>query len=438
MLDGLDEFCERALTEHACPSVSVAVVQGDEVVFARAYGLADVAANRAATPETVYGLASITKAFTATAVCLAADRKLLDLDAPVPGGDPWPPTPRQLMQHRGGFPSYYDFHYDADSPIDFSAYRRQLQAPGGEFEYSNHGYRELGRLLEQATGQPLRTFLHEQVARPLGLTSFDLGPTYAGPAPAASRYTPDGRVYPTCYDSHPSAGAGWASATDIALFARRSAGLLHPATAAAVLDGPAINDRLGYGFGRVVQRGDGSSIVSHGGGMGGVGTMMIDLPERELSLAVLANCTDKSARNAVVLHLMDTLAPEFDPGHLAPDSDPTRAFALAPGSWAGLIESPDGGIPLRLDVLADRRVVVHLADLPLATVPATASRRWDVRLVADLQLPTADARLNSPSFGLELHADGDALTGRAGAFKDGDREGLLGPYLLHPCRLLRG
>ena len=101
-LGGLDEFCTQALAEHGCASVSLAVVEGDRPVLTRAYGLADVADQQPATPETVYGLASVTKAFTATAVCLAADEGLLDLDAPIPGSYRWTaPTPRQLLRHRG-------------------------------------------------------------------------------------------------------------------------------------------------------------------------------------------------------------------------------------------------------------------------------------------------------------------------------------------------
>nr|WP_318552166.1 serine hydrolase domain-containing protein [Kitasatospora fiedleri] len=97
--------------------MSVAVAAGEELVLARAYGWADVAAGRAATPGTAYGLASTTKAFTALAVCLAADRGLLDLDAPLPGRfERTAPTARQLLRHRGGFPAYYDFHYTPAPP----------------------------------------------------------------------------------------------------------------------------------------------------------------------------------------------------------------------------------------------------------------------------------------------------------------------------------
>ncbi|MFJ5234689.1 serine hydrolase domain-containing protein [Kitasatospora sp. NPDC088391] len=441
-LGGFDEFCEGALAEHGCASVSVAVVDDERTVLARAYGLADVAEGRAATPGTVYGLASATKPFTALAVCLAADAGLLDLDAPLPGRHRFgAPTARQLARHRGGFPAYYDFRYadaaDAGRPVDVARYAEQVRAPGGAFEYSNLGYRELGLLLERVTGRPPAAYLRERIAEPLGLDSFSLGPVSTGAGPVAARYTADGRAYPVCRSSHPTAGEGWATATDLARFARHGAGLLAPGTAAARHDALPIPGRLGYGLGLVVQRtADGEVMASHGGGMGGVAAMLIDLPGRGLSAAVLANSTNKAARDAVVGRLAAALAPGFDTAaHLAPVQEPARPFALAPGRWAGAVDTAEGGVLLRLVVRADGRVEVGLADRPALTVPAVASADWDVRLTAPLQLPTADARRNSPALGLELRAEEGRLTGRAIAFKDGDRSGLLGPYLVHDCTL---
>lgn len=185
------------------------MAERDELVLIRAYGLADTADKRSATPETVYGLASITKAFTSTAVCLAADEGLLDLDTPIPGNHQWTaPTPRQLLQHRGGFPAFYNFHYDTGPlPIDINRYRTLVREPGTDFEYSNIGYHELGGLLEAATGQNLGDYLRERIAGPLGLTSFGYGPAYTGAAPVAQRYSADGRAYATCHSGHPAAGA---------------------------------------------------------------------------------------------------------------------------------------------------------------------------------------------------------------------------------------
>lgn len=64
MLEGLSEYCTEILAEHGCPSVSVVVAERGEVVFAGAYGPADVAGGRPATPGTAYGLGSITKPVT--------------------------------------------------------------------------------------------------------------------------------------------------------------------------------------------------------------------------------------------------------------------------------------------------------------------------------------------------------------------------------------
>ncbi|MFF2659798.1 serine hydrolase domain-containing protein [Kitasatospora sp. NPDC058032] len=436
-LDGLDEFCAEALAEHGCASVSVAVAQRDEVVLARAYGHASVADRRPATAETVYGLASVTKAFTATAVCLAAEDGLLDLDAPIPGGFRWTaPTPRQLLRHRGGFPAFYSFHYGTGPlPVDLDRYRTLVREPGTGFEYSNLGYQELGRLLEAVTGQDLGDHLRERIAEPLGLASFGFGPAHPGPAPVAERYSADGRAYPTCFTGHPAAGAGWATAGDVALFARTASRLLEPATVAAMDDALPIDERLGYGLGRIVSRGPGPVVHSHGGGMGGIATMMIDIPERETSVAVLTNSTAKAARDAVVGHLVGILAPGFSNDQVNPAVERTRPTALAPGVWTGEIGTAEGDVPLRIGILADGRVELRLADGPAVTAPGTASERWDLLVSAPLQLPTADARINSPSTALELRAGRDRLAGRAVAFKDGDRDGRLGSYLVHPCAL---
>ncbi|WP_380281494.1 serine hydrolase domain-containing protein [Kitasatospora purpeofusca] len=436
-LDGLDEFCARALAEHGCASASVAVAERDRLVLTRAYGRANVADRRPATAETVYGLASVTKAFTATAVCLAADEGLLDLDAPIPGSFPWTaPTPRQLLQHRGGFPAFYNFHYGAGPlPIDIDRYRTLVREPGTDFEYSNIGYHELGTLVEAVTGQDLGDHLRERIFEPLGLTSFGYGPTYPGAGPVAQRYSADGRAYTTCFTGHPAAGAAWATAGDVALFARTASRLLRPATLAAMHDAVPISERLGYGLGRIVSRGAGPVIRSHGGGMGGIATMMIEVPERELSVAVLTNSTDKAARDAIVGHLMGVLAPGFSGDHLNPVTDETRPTALTQSEWAGEIGTSEGDVPLRIRILADGRVEVRLAEGPPVAVPAVASRRWDLRVTAPLQLPTTDARLNSPCLGLELRAEPGRLAGRATAFKDGDRDGRLGAYLVHPCVL---
>ncbi|WP_105974466.1 serine hydrolase domain-containing protein [Streptomyces geranii] len=441
----LAEYCASTLDEHDCPSASVAVVEHGKVTLAEAYGLADVTAHRPATPETVYALASITKPMTATAICVAADEGLLDLDAPVPvpGDHPWPdPTARQLLQHRGGFGAHYDFHYGdpaTGTRVDPTPYARLHRPPGTAFEYANLGYRALGRLLETASGQGLADFVRERVFEPLGLGALHLGPAYPGPAPSATRYTTAGRAYPPyCDTSHPGATLGWAPAAQLALFAQSYDRLLSPETAAAVRTaGGQVNPGLGYGLGWCLSLGAGPLVQSHGGGMGGVAAIVVTVPERRLSVSVLTNSTNKAARDSITNHLLTTLLPDHSPESISPaPDDPVRPLNLPTPRWEGTISTPEGEIPLSLTVSPEEaRARLHVND-ETTEAPATASRDWSFQATFPFQLPTTDARMNSPVLSLQLrHGRDGTLSGVALAHKSGDAEGLLGNLLTHPCRL---
>lgn len=441
----LAEYCTSTLDEHSCPSASVAVVEHGEVTLAEAYGLADVATARPATPGTAYGLASITKPMTATAICVAADEGLLDLDAPVPvpNDHGWPaPTARQLLQHRGGFGAHYDFHYTgpgADDRIDATPYARLHRPPGTAFEYANLGYRALGHLLEAASGQGLADFVRERVFEPLGLTALHLGPTHPGPAPSATRYTADGRPYPPyCGTSHPGATLGWAPAAQLALFAQSYDRLLKPETAAAVREAHPVNTGLGYGLGWCLSRGAGPLVQSHGGGMGGVAAIVVTVPERQLSVSVLTNSTNKAARDRITHHILTTLVPDFTPESISPiTEDPARPLHLPTPHWQGTISTPEGDIPLSLTLSPEEDAVRLHLNGETTKSPASASRAWSLQATFPVQLPTADARINSPELSLRLHHEpgNGSLTGVAQAHKSGDAEGLLGNFLTHPCQL---
>lgn len=440
MLEGLDAFCTETIARHGCPSVSVAVAERGEIVLAGAYGHADPVTGRSATPATAYGLASATKPVTATAVCVAADEGLLDLDAPLPGafpGDPgWPnPTPRQLLRHRGGFGAHYAFDYgDGGRRIDADRYARLYREPGTGFEYANVGYRLLGLLVERATGRDLGTFVRERVFAPLGLTGCHLGPSYPGPAPSAVRCSPDGRPYPDADCDHPGATLGWAPAGELALFAHAYPRLLKPGTAAAMLDERPIHDHLGYGLGWCVSRGAAPRVVSHGGGMGGVAAMAVSVPAQDLSVAVLTNSTTKAARDAIVRYVLTELVPGYTDAHLTVVRDTARPAELPPGEWSGRIVTPEGDVPVGLRLFADRQAELRMAG-ERATAPAVASATADLLAVFPLVVPTADARAGSTVTGLELREHDGRLTGVARAYKEGDREGFLGNMLSHLCEL---
>lgn len=446
-LADLADVVPNALRTYGCPSVSVAVAVDGEVAYARAWGLADAAGGRAATPDTAYGLGSVTKPMTAAAVCVALDEGLVELDVPVPGvfgPDRAAPTVRQLLQHRAGFGAFYAWDYGDGGPlVDAARYAVPYREPGSGFEYANLGYRALGRLLEEASGQRLDAYLRDRVFAPLGLDRCHLGPHYPGPGPAAVRYTADGRPYPDYDCAHPGATLGWATAPQLALFGQGFEQLLTPRTAAAVRDAPPVTPHLGYGLGWCVAApGSGPLVLTHGGGGGGVAAMLVVVPEQRLSVAVVSNSTNKAARDTILSHLLSRLIPGFrDEWTRSVAEDPAQPRQLPEGVWKGHIAAPERALPVELRIRPDDRIELLVAG-ERAAGPATASRKWDLSADLPLQLPTADARISSPRLMLNLRGDsaagpgrGSVLTGVACAYKGGDAEGLLGNFLSHPCRL---
>ena len=177
-------------------SIAVAAVRGGEVVALEAAGSADLASGRAATPDTVYMLFSLSKLVTATAVMQLWDRGLLDLDRPIRsylpelairGASQTPITARHLLAHSSGLPNPSPFQWARPlgqrrprlasflaSVLDRYGY--VVFEPGSGFLYSNLGYLVLGRLVERVSGQPYEAYVRRSIFEPLGMrrAAFDL------------------------------------------------------------------------------------------------------------------------------------------------------------------------------------------------------------------------------------------------------------------------
>src|ERR1039457_2470870 len=348
---------------------------------------------------------------------------------------------------RCGLGTHYDFRY-ADSaaimPVArevMTRYGTLYREPGTLFEYSNLGYGLLDLVLRTVSGQEPAEFVRERVFGPLGLASCHIGPSYEGRAAEALRYSADGRRYPLVDTSHRGASLGWATAPDLAMFGLSQAGgpgVLARGTSAVMHTAlPTDDHRLGYGLGWFVSRGDRHTIVSHSGSMGGAATMLIVVPDQQLSVCVLTNQTGVAARSAVAGHVMSELVPGFALAALPPAISAERAVRAGPGAWAGRIDTYLGAVPLAVRITPDLRAEIRLDGG--AAVPAHfvgGSPHWDLRLAAPVQLPTPDARVASPLLGLELSADQDGgLNGAARAYSDGEGDGWHGNLLSHWCEL---
>ena len=159
--------------------VSILVRRDGQTLFRRSYGLADVEAKRAATPQTNYRLASISKQFTATAILTLVQEKRIQLDDPIATYLPGLPpgiTVRHLLAHQSGLADYENHLPPGEFQVkdaEVLAILRQLPdlltPPSTKYAYSNSGYSLLALLVEKITGQRYADALRERVLKPAGM-----------------------------------------------------------------------------------------------------------------------------------------------------------------------------------------------------------------------------------------------------------------------------
>ena len=177
----IDASVGEWLAETGAPSVSIAVVNGGEIAYAKAYGAARLAPKQAATPQTRYAIDSISKEFTAAAMLKLQEEGKLSLDDKVAKYFPElasadQVTIRQILSHTAGYRDYWPQDYvtiEMGKPTTVRAVldewgRKPLDfAPGTDWQYSNTGFVIAGAIVEKVSGQPLVSFLKANVFEPL-------------------------------------------------------------------------------------------------------------------------------------------------------------------------------------------------------------------------------------------------------------------------------
>ena len=186
---------ERERADKELPAVSIALVDGDQIVWARGFGFRDAQEKTPATAATVYRVGSISKLFTDIAVMQLVERDQLDLDSP---GDRLSPriqteqsfgkpiTLRQLMSHSSGLvrESPVGNYFDPEEP-SLAATVASLNdttlvyRPGSRTKYSNAGIAVVGYVLEQKLNRPFAEIMREAILQPLAMSHSDFERTGA-------------------------------------------------------------------------------------------------------------------------------------------------------------------------------------------------------------------------------------------------------------------
>jgi CubicO group peptidase (beta-lactamase class C family) len=168
------------------PGAAVLVMKNDRVVFAHAYGLADMKTRTAVTTRTLFNLGSISKTFVANAVLILQARHKLSVDDNLATYFPEFKHPElakrvtlaNLLTHTSGLPDLRDVNHNRDffmTAKDPENWHPITQAdalafePGSQFAYSNPAFNGLALIVEQVSGMRWQQFVHDNIFVPAGM-----------------------------------------------------------------------------------------------------------------------------------------------------------------------------------------------------------------------------------------------------------------------------
>jgi CubicO group peptidase (beta-lactamase class C family) len=363
---GFDAYVERVLKTFDVPGVSVGIVKDGRVVLAKGYGVRTLGKSERVDSATRFGIASNTKAFTATALAMLVEQGKVQWDAPVirylPDFAMYDPfvtrelTVRDLLVHRSGLGlGAGDLLWWPASTYDRAEIARRLRyiKPATSFRsayaYDNVLYLVAGQLIEKVSGQSWEDFVRTRILQPVGMTGSTVRHSDAATSGnvATTHAEVDGVVKviaPMVSDNTNPAGGINSSAWDMAkwMIVQMDSGRIAPASNGAPekrLFSPRSTRQLwsivtpipvgagtipglehlrpnisGYALGFGVADYRGKLKLQHSGGLPGYLSLVTMIPQEKLGVVVLTNQESGEAFNAITLRAIDYFlrAPEID------------------------------------------------------------------------------------------------------------------------------
>jgi CubicO group peptidase (beta-lactamase class C family) len=324
----------RAIIEEAtnpdAPGCVVGAMLQDNWVFKEAFGLADIASRAPNSTDRVFGVASMTKQFTAASAAIAASQHYFSLDDDIRKYLPELPdygrpiTIKNLVYHTNGLrddntlvdltgkPNLYDTQ---KSLITLFARQRSVSFPAGEqFRYGNTGYVLLAEIIERTTGQTLAEYAEKNIFRPLGMKhTFYVGARQTPGTLSIPYSNEEGQWKQTSQEQTKHRGAGGLMTT-LDDYARWALNLVAEEsklpggssltrmlrTSGKTNDGADVQ----YGFGLKLETFHGVPSISHSGSGGGYKTLGMIFPTR--NLLVTGFCNNGEYADAMVMAVADS------------------------------------------------------------------------------------------------------------------------------------
>lgn len=184
-LKEIDDYANTVMTTFKGPGMAIAIVKDDKVVSAKGYGVRQLGKTDEVDENTVFAIASNSKAFTTASLAMLVDEKKLAWDDKVSKYlpdfqmyDPWVTselTIRDLVTHRVGLDTFsgdllwYETNYSADEILRRTRYLPRVSSFRTRFGYQNLMFIAAGKVVEKVSGKSWCNFVTERILTPLGM-----------------------------------------------------------------------------------------------------------------------------------------------------------------------------------------------------------------------------------------------------------------------------
>jgi CubicO group peptidase (beta-lactamase class C family) len=355
----LDAYAARALKEFEVPGLAIAIVKDGKVALTKGYGVRKLGEPAPVDEQTLFGIASNTKAFTAAALAILVEEGKISWDDPVtkhlPGFQMYDPyvtremTVRDLLTHRSGlglgagdlmfFPPSTFTREEIVARLRFIKPATSFRS---KYAYDNLLYLVAGQVVAAVSGKSWDDFIKERIFAPLGMTASNT--SVKDLRPGGNFVSPhqkvEGRLQPVPYmnlDNTAPAGAINSNVAEMAkwMITQLNEGAIHPGqngggqsgdrrlfsarqsremwsaqTPIAVGNPPPPLSALksnfsAYGLGWGLNDYRGRKIVSHSGGLAGMVSRVRLVPDLKLGIVVLTNQEAGGAMEAITFHIID-------------------------------------------------------------------------------------------------------------------------------------
>jgi CubicO group peptidase (beta-lactamase class C family) len=341
------EYIEAAGQDWRVPGIAVAVVQDDSLVMAEGFGVSHILTGERVDANTVFAIASNSKAFTATAIGLLVQEGKLSWDDPIinflPDFQMYDPlatrkvTLRHMLAHKSGLGlwagdlNWFNASVPREEIIRKIRYLKPVYDLGTGYAYSNLGFLTAGQVIPAVTDTSWDNFIVERFFKPLGMKRSNTSIRFLKDMDnvATPHLLHDGELLPYVYDNVDGAGpaAGINStARDLGQWLRLQLAYGHW-QGRQMVDSSIIfatrrpqnlltfsrkslkfhhaSHLISFGLGWIVKDYHGRLMVLHGGALTGMFSQVAFVPEEQLGVVVLTNREDHNLQNALAHYLID-------------------------------------------------------------------------------------------------------------------------------------